>query len=113
MGRRLADHLGAVGMTKVSNECRLGHERIVIKCAKARTTSVGVTRRMLEHLDRIVGAFQVDDGSFELWSITPDQFKASMRESTSRGSLGRTTLVSRRYFEQHGVPMGRVRVASD
>jgi len=63
---------------------------------------------MLERLDCIIGAFQLDDGSFELWSITPAQFKSTMRDSKSRGGQGKTALVERRFFQQHGIPLGRV-----
>jgi hypothetical protein len=66
---------------------------------------------MLQRLDRIVAAFEQDDGSFELWSITPAQFKSSMRDSRSRGSLGKTALVERRFFEQHGENLGRIHLS--
>ena len=107
---KVAAEIGAQGMGRASNECRLDGERIVIKCARVDTQSVGVTYQMLKRLDRIVAAFQLDDGSFELWSITPEQFKTSMRESRSRGGIGKTALVERKFFQQHGQRMGRVRV---
>jgi hypothetical protein len=106
--RRLAEKLGAVDIGVVSNECRWNGNRIVIKCAKAGTTSVGVTYRMLEHLDHILGAFELDDGSFEAWSITPAQFESAMRESRSRGGIGKTALVSRSFFQQHGKHVARL-----
>jgi len=40
-------------------------KNVVIKCAASATDSVGVTFKMLERLDSIIGAFQLDDGSFE------------------------------------------------
>jgi len=104
----IAREIGASGIGKVSNECRLGEERIVIKCANVETQSVGVTYRMLERLDRIIAAFGVDDGSFELWALSPVEFRSAMRES--RTSAGKVGLVERSFFERHGKPLGRVRV---
>src|SRR5260221_11514507 len=108
----LAARLGASGMGRTSNECRLNGERVVIKCAKVGTQSVGVTHKMLERLDHIIAAFELDDGSFEVWVVTPAQFKLSMRDSRSRGGRGKTALVERRYFEQHGRTLGRIHLSA-
>ena len=107
MAALIGREIGASGMGKTSNECKLGEERIVIKCANIGTQSVGVTYRMLERLDRIVAAFRLDDGSFELWALSPAEFRSSMRES--RTSDGKTGLVERSVFERHGKSLGRVR----
>ena len=105
--RAVAEKLGAAGMTQRSNECRLGAMRIVIKCAHVGTRSVGVTYRMLETLDQIVGAFERNDGSFELWSVSPDQFKSNMRETRSQGpSKRKVALVERSVFERYGKSLG-------
>ena len=71
--RALAQHLGATKPTLRSNECLL-HGRRVIKCAAPDTDSVGVTFKMLDRLDEIVGAFQRYDGAFELWSLRPSLY---------------------------------------
>jgi hypothetical protein len=110
MAELIAREISALGMRKTSNECKLGEERIVIKCANIRTQSVGVTYRMLERLDRIVAAFRLDDGSFELWALSPAEFRSAMRES--RTSAGKTGLVERAFFERHGKSLGRVRVGN-
>jgi hypothetical protein len=108
--QKIAAHIGARGIGRLSNECDLNGERIVIKCARVATQSVGVTYQMLERIDRVVAAFELDDGSFELWSITPEQFRGSMRESRSRGGIGKTALVERKFFQQNGLKMARVHV---
>ena len=64
---------------------------------------------MLTRIDRVIGAFELDDGSFELWALSPKQFESSMRESITSG--GKTALVSRSFFEQHGKKMQRVQLA--
>lgn len=109
----LAVQLGASGMGRASNECRLAGERVVIKCANIKTTSVGVTYRMLERLDRIVAAFRLDDDSFELFSLTPAEFRSAMRETRSQGtSQGKVGLVERSIFQRQGKAMGRIHVRS-
>ncbi len=50
---RVAEKVGASGLGKASNECRIDGKRIVIKCARAGTASVGVTYKMLDRLDGI------------------------------------------------------------
>lgn len=107
----LAEKLGASGMRRNSNECQLAGERVVIKCANPATTSVGVTYRMLDRLDRIAAAFKLDDGSFELFSLLPAEFVAAMRQTRSRGSAaGKVGLVDRSTFQRSGKPMGRLRI---
>jgi hypothetical protein len=107
--QKIARTIGATGMGRSRNECHLSGERVVIKCAQRNTSSVGVTYQMLTRIDSIIGAFELDDGSFELWAITPGQFESSMRESRTSG--GKTALVSRSFFEQHGKKMQRVNLS--
>ncbi len=86
-----------------SNEANWEGRRIVIKCAGVGTSSVGVTHRMLERLDAVVAAFQLADGRFDLIEMTPEIFKAHMRETQSTGaSAGKVGLVSRQSFREIG-----------
>jgi hypothetical protein len=96
--------------TGISNKCRLNGENVVIKCAKAATNSVGVTNKMLGELDRIIGAFQLHDDSFELFSLTPAEFRQSMRPSQSGSSGPKVALVARTFFQRNGKALGRLRV---
>ena len=108
----LAREIGASDMRKTSNECRFKDQRTVIKCAAPATNSVGVTYRMLARLDVIIAAFQQGDATFELWSMTPEQFCLTMRETRSQdAAAGKVGLVSRRVFEQSGRHVGTVRVS--
>jgi hypothetical protein len=107
--RVIAERLGATGMSSRSNECQLQGKNTVIKCAGIGTRSVGVTYRMLTNLDQIVGAFEIGDGVFEVWSIAPEQFKVTMRETRSQGaSKGKVALVERSHFERAGKLLGRI-----
>jgi hypothetical protein len=109
--RALAQHLGATKPTLRSNECLLHGRRVVIKCAAPDTDSVGVTFKMLDRLDEIVGAFQRYDSAFELWSLRPSLFRTHMRDTRSRGaSAGKVGLAKKALFESKGKSLGRVRL---
>jgi hypothetical protein len=109
-GRRLAASLGATRPTGNSNACRLEGKSIVIKCAAITTDSVGVTFKMLEQLEEIVGAFQLAEGSFDVWALTAAQYRQAMRDTASHGaSAGRVGIVRKAFFEQHGRHIGRIR----
>lgn len=109
--RQIASQIGATMERRGSNEAILNSQNVVIKCAAVATDSVGVTYRMLETLDAVIGAFQLDDGSFELWSLKSDQFKSSMTGTRSRGpSVGKVGKVRKSFFLKYGEPMGTVRL---
>ena len=101
--KAIAQKLGATGLNPKSNECLLEGSRVVIKGAAPATDSVGVTYKMLDRLDAIVGAFQRDDGAFELWSLASSVFKEHMRDTRSRGaSAGKVGLVRKEVFQAKG-----------
>ena len=102
-GEKFAAVLGAVKLKKQSNECLLSGDRIVIKCAHQKTTSVGVLYDMLERLDAIVGAFEQKDGSYSLIRLSAKAYKGntSVTQSHSR-SAGRVGVVPRSVFYKDG-----------
>ena len=109
--RQIASRIGATMQSRASNEALLDGQKVVIKCAAPATDSVGVTYKMLEKLDAVIGAFQLDDGSFDLWSVSPKQFESAMRETRSRGpSAGKVAIVRRNVFIDYGTPLGKVRI---
>jgi hypothetical protein len=109
--RKIASQIDATMQRRGSNEALLDGKRVVIKCAATTTDSVGVTYKMLETLNSVIGAFQLDDGTFELWSLQPQQFKAAMRATQSRGaSAGKVGIVKKSVFFNHGKLFGRVRI---
>jgi hypothetical protein len=81
--RAIASKIGAAMKGRTSNEATLDGQKVVIKCAAFGTDSVGVTFKMLDRLDSIIGAFQLDDESFELWSLLT--FSLKTRPLKSRG----------------------------
>jgi enoyl-CoA hydratase/carnithine racemase len=108
--RAIAPKIGAVMKGRTSNEALLDGKTVVIKCAAKATDSVGVTYKMLNRLDSILGAFQLDDGSFELWSLSPEHFQRGMRDTRSKRSAGKVGIVRRVTFEKHGTLLTRVRL---
>ncbi len=108
---KIAPLVGASIPEGMSNECVLNGARIVLKCARLKTGSVGVTYKMLERLDEVVGAFEAEDGSFELWGLKPEVFRQHMRETGSKGPSARKVgIVAKSVFEKYGRSVGRVRL---
>jgi hypothetical protein len=109
--RRIATKIGATMKSRASNEATYEGRRVVIKCAATKTNSVGVTYKMLPTLDCVIGAFQIDDGSFELWKLKPTDFSNAMRETRSRGTAaGKVGIVSRDAFQERGEFVTRIRL---
>ena len=109
--RSIANALGAQITGTQSNEALLHDEKIVIKCAHRTTTNVGVSFRMLERLDNVIGAFERDDGLFDLWSLTPPQYRLYMRDTGSKGrSAAKVGIVSKSIFLRHGKTLGRIAI---
>lgn len=109
MAPRIARALGASLPGRSSNECVLNGQRVVIKCARRRTKSVGVTHLMLERIDLVVGAFEADDGSFEVLSLDVPTYRRHMSPTRSTGpSAGRVGQVDKSAFRQHGRSLGRI-----
>jgi hypothetical protein len=109
--RQIAPKIGAVMLTRNSNEAILDGKRVTIRCAARATRKVGVIFKMLETLEAVIGAFQLDDGSFEVWSLPPEVFRAQMKPTRSRkASRGRVHLVRRSVFSSRGTFIGRIRI---
>ena len=109
--KKVAKAIGATIPSGGSNECMLGADRIVIKCAAASTDQVGVTYNMLPRLKYVLGAFQRDDGKFDLFALDPKTYDAHERETRSKGpSARRVGNVRRRVFEREGEFRGTVSI---
>ncbi len=108
---KIAAALGASMTSTMSNEASYNGQRVVIKCAGKNTTSVGVTHEMLERLDLVLAAFQHKDGSYDVYSLSPEEYRTQMRESRSSGAEGRIGLVSKTVFANCGKRIKIVRMA--
>ena len=108
---RIAKAIGATGVGSTGNEFRLDSKSVVIKCARPKTSSVGVTYKMLDRVEAVLGAFMGDNGVFDVYKITRADFEAHMRPSRSKGaSAGKVALVARRTFFELGKRIAQVRL---
>ena len=101
--RTIASLIGASAPTGSSNRCELDGESIALHCARRSTKSVGVTYTMLERVEKVLGAFEEEDGRFRVLALTPEDFRRNMRPTRSTGaSAGKVGIVSRTVFEREG-----------
>lgn len=85
---RIATAISATMLGTRSNEATYEGQRVVIKCARAATTSVGVTYEMLKGLDLVIAAFQHKDGSYDVYSMPAREYETLMTDSRSSGGVG-------------------------
>lgn len=109
--KRIAKAIGAQMIRAGSNESVWNGQRVVIKSAQLANTTVGVSYKMLEHLDGVLGAFENADGSYRLILLTAKSYTTRMQPTRSTGpSAKRVGVVNRTVFDQQGRFMGIVRV---
>jgi hypothetical protein len=94
-----------------SNEALWRGRRVVVKCARSATTSVGVTYRMLSYLDAIVAAFERPDGRYDLYELAPKLYESLMAPTRSTGaSAGKVGVVTRQAIRDAGQSLGIVSI---
>jgi hypothetical protein len=102
--KKIAEKLGGekIGRTR-SNEYIIDGENVVIKCARSTTNSVGVPYHMLDRLAAIIGAFETENGTYDLHKMKPDVYRGNMRPTRSTGpSAGRVGIVRKSAFLEQG-----------
>jgi hypothetical protein len=102
--KRIAEELGAVKIGNIrSNEYEIGNRKIVIKCARTTTDSVGVSYLMLDRVAAILGSFETENGNYEIYELMPEVYKANMKPTRSKGpSAGRVGIVKKSIFIDKG-----------
>ncbi len=111
MAVKIMSALGSKPIDKNTNECILNGKRVVIKCSRKCTRCVGVSYKMLERLNQVIGAFETDDNIYDLYQLKPQIFKENMRETRSKGpSAGRVGLVIQKVFEEEGKFLQTVKI---
>lgn len=88
MSSKVAQLLGAKLLGKTSNEATLNGETVVLKSARKKTSSVGVTSRMLERIKCIIVALENMDDSYDLYRIEIDWFNSKKHRSRSKNANG-------------------------
>ena len=101
--RRIAKVVGATKIGRPrSNEYELNGKKIVFKCARLKTKSVGVPYHMLARLSAVIGCFKLEGGVYELYEMTPEMYRENMRPTRSKGSSsGRVGIVNKSIFISH------------
>ena len=109
--RLIAKAIGAEMVGTKSNECIWNGQRVVIKTAHNRTTSVGVLYHMVGRIKAVVGAFEENDGSYRVMHLPTERCAAMMRPTRSQGpSAGRVGMIDRKVFEAEGRLVGIVKI---
>ena len=109
----IASAIGATMIGNRSNEAQYKGKRIVIKCARSATTSVGVTYEMQKNLHEILAAFETTKDKYEVFSLPVAIFSAKQRPTRSQGAAAhKVGLVSRKVFIESGVFVSSVSVAA-
>jgi len=110
--RKIAQILGGrkVG-NKRSNEYEIENKSIVIKCARIRTNSVGVSYRMLKRVTAILGCFEVEENVYDIYEMKPKVYSKHMTPTRSTGSSkGRVGKVKKSVFLDRGRLLQRISI---
>jgi hypothetical protein len=102
-GALIARLVGARQVSTNSNEVVWNDRCAVIKACAPNNNFFGVTAKMLNRLQDIYGAFELDNGDIELWWISPERFSAGERPSPSARNRGADTrLIRKRFVKEVG-----------
>ncbi len=86
-----------------SNEYENEGKRVVIKCARAKTTSIGVSYKMLDRISSVLACFERDNGDYDIYEISPHIYRSVMSPTRSKGSsVGRVGIVKRSDIIKNG-----------
>ena len=108
--RKIAQELSGtkIGNSR-SNEYEVSGKKIVIKCARLNTKSVGVPYQVLDRVAAIFGSFENENGSYDIYEIAPDIYRNNMRPTHSTGpSAGRVGMVRKSTFINQGKFLQRI-----
>lgn len=102
--RKIAERLGGrkIGRAR-SNEYEIDNRKVVIKCARATTNSVGVPYQMLDRVAAILGSFETANGTYDIYEMSTDTYREYMRPTRSTGpSAGLVGMVRKSVFVDRG-----------
>ena len=95
-----------------SNECLLNGELVVIKCAHLNCHTIGVTTRMTERIRAVLGAFEQEGGSYDVWRLAVEHYVRLSRYSIPDGDATTTNqkrMANSSDFEREGELVATVR----
>ena len=108
MARIVAKLLKTELLSNKSNEILLDEGLFVIKSARRKTTSIGITVKMLERLQGIIIAFENDDMGYTLYKVNlketpPLQMVSSQSNSQKKNKVIK---ISRKTVQKYGGIIG-------
>ena len=112
-GRAIAEQLGKL-VDPVATELRLPDgRRATVRTAKKRNLQWGCLHSVRDRVDSIICAYTKDEKTFEVWEVTPAQWRSIAREASPGHKLhGRLTLVRKSDVEQRGKAMPKIVLGS-
>ena len=110
MAIKVARFLNTELLSPKSNEITLDGELFVIKSAKLKTSSIGITVTMLGRLQGIIAAFENDAGGFMLYKLDlkknpPLQIVFSQSSSHKNNKVLK---ISRKLLRKYGETIGHI-----
>jgi hypothetical protein len=108
-GRAIARKLGEL-VDPVATELRLPDgRRATVRTAKKRNLQWGCLHSVRDRVDIIICAYTKDERIFEVWEVTPAQWRSLAREASPGHKLhGRLTLVRKSDVERVGKPRSEI-----
>jgi hypothetical protein len=110
--RKIAKKLGGIKIGRArSNEYEIENRKVVIKCSRAKTKSVGVPYQMLDRVAAILGSFETENGAYDIYEMRPDTYRENMTPTRSTGpSTGRVGIVRKSAFVDRGKFLTNLRI---
>lgn len=103
--RLMAQKIGAISVSDKSNEFAFEGRLVTIRCARESNAQVGVLYSMLNRVNSVIAAFEVEKSVYMLYEMTPSLYKMYMRDSKNEGRIG---LVAKKTFMKMGKPLTTV-----
>lgn len=111
-GPTIGTKLGFTRVSTNSNEFwdTNGH-RLSIRCARGDNNQIGLLNDMRDRIDYVIGAFEADDGGFDLYKISAASWTEYARPGSPGSKAGsKLTLLTKTRLVQFGMPIGRVHI---
>ena len=110
MAIKVARFLDTELLSPKSNEITLDGELFVIKSAKLKTSSIGITVTMLGRLQGIIAAFENDGGRYNIHKLefkNNPPLKMVFSQSSSH-KKNKVIKISRKFIEKYGETIGNI-----
>ena len=109
---RLAGAITARLVSQQGNEAIFQGRKTVLKSAREKTPSIGVSYKMLERLDSVIAAFELPNGRWRVMELDVGTFARNQRATRSKGSSAKKVgIVAKSVFLIEGRLLGEFRLA--